>query len=284
MGRYRLTFVLALATLFAATTLLASNADARRYRKRTKKKKVSAVKAKALDSLRKPYKWGMSVKQVLKVIKRGLKEKYDAKIQATRDPYVQDKLRKKMRIEFNRIAKSLVSFSGKNRSWDISIIDKEFAQRNGEQMLIIWENKGGKNQRKFFFFYRKRLYKILTALDMSKFKNSQRDFYVIKKILERKFGGGIVSFRKVDGIKEATGVSWYSQHNHVRASDKLRFHGTFVLAVESRKIAAACYKARPPVKKKTKSNIVKSMTSDPNDKPDLNEGSSTIDNLIKGKK
>ena len=150
MGRYRSILVIAVAMFFATTCLLTSNADARR-RRRTKK--VSAVKAKALESLRKPYKWGMSVNQVLKVIRRKLKEKYDSKIQATRDPYVQDKLRKRLAVEFKRIAKSLVSFNGKNQSWDVSIIDKEFAQRNGEQMLIIWENRGGKNQRKFFFFF-----------------------------------------------------------------------------------------------------------------------------------
>ncbi len=279
MGRCRFTLIVALATLFAATTLFTSTADARRYRKRGKRAK--AVNAKALAALQKPYKWGMTIKQVLKVIKRQLKEKYDSKIQATRDPYVQDKLRKQRAREFSRIAKSLVTFNGKNRRWDVSIIDKEFAQRNGEQMLIIWENRGGKNQRKFFFFYNTKLYKILTALDMSKFK--QRDFNLIKKVLERKFGTGVVAFHKVDGIKEATAVSWYTPKVHVRASDKLRFHGTFVLAVESRRIAAVCYKNRPPVKKKVRSNIVKSMTSDPNDKPDLNEGSNTIDNLIKGK-
>lgn len=275
MGRIRFTFVVAFAALFATTTLTATNADARRRRR-------GKVNAKALESLRKPFEWGMSIKQVLKLLKRQIRAKYRSRIQATRDPYVQDKLRKRMAVEYKRIVKSLVKFDGKNRSWDVSLIEKEFVQRNGEAMLHVWENKGGKNQRKFFFFFRGRLYKILTALDMSRIK--VRDFHKIKAILERKFGSGTVAYRKVDGIKEPDAVTWSTHRIRVRASDKLSFHGTFVLAVEGVKLATRCYKHRPPPSKKKKNAIIKAMTTDPNSKPDLNEGANTIDSLIKGKK
>lgn len=280
MGRYRFTFVVAFAAFFVTTTLTLSDADARRHRRRHARH--GHVNAKALEGLKKPYEWGMSIKQVLKVLKRHIKAKYDAKIQATRDPYVQDGLRKRMAREYQRIVKSLITFNGKNRSWDVSMIEKEFVQRNGEAMLSVWENRGGKNQRKFFFFYNKRLYKILTALDMSKFK--VRDFNKIKAILERKFGSGTTSYRKVDGIKEPEAVTWSTHRIRVRAVDKLRFHGTFILAVEGVKLSARCYGHRPPPRKKKKNAIIKAMTTDPNSKPDLSEGADTIDSLIKGKK
>lgn len=282
MGRIRTAIIVTLATLFSTSTIWVTTADARSRRRRVKA--TTSVNAKALDNLRKPYKWGMSVKGVLKVIHKQLKEKYDEKIQATRDPYVQDNLRKKLRTEFKRIESSLITFDGKNRGWDVSIIDREFAARNGEQMLVIWENQGGKNQRKFFFFFRNKLYKILTAMDMSAIKASQREFTFIQKILERKFGSGQVGYEVNEGIKEPTSISWYTPTLHVRASDKLRFHGTFVLAVASRNLEVACHKSRPPVRKKRTSNILKSMTEDPNKKPDITEGENTIDNLLKNKK
>ena len=44
---------------------------------------------------------------------------------------------------------SLVKFDGQKSGWDVSIVDKEFNQSNGESMIVMWE----KDQRRFLFFW-----------------------------------------------------------------------------------------------------------------------------------
>ena len=87
-------------------------------------------------------------------------DRYEEKIKATTDVSVQDKLRKEKKAELARTSGTYVKFDGKKTGWDVSIVENEFAHGTGESMMERWENEGGKNNRRFFFFKDEKLWKM----------------------------------------------------------------------------------------------------------------------------
>ena len=86
------------------------------------------------------------------------------------------RLRADKRQEVTRLQQSFVSFeTSKASSWDVSIVEGEFAHNTGEAMLERWENQGGKNQRRFFFFFGGKLYKMFVSLDVSILADSRTE-------------------------------------------------------------------------------------------------------------
>ncbi len=257
-----------LATVLASTTLASQSAHAQ--------------SSKALMNVQGKYKFGMTVRKVCLLIEQRIKEKYADKISGTTDPFVQDKLRKKMRREYARIGATYVRFTGKAKGWDVSIIDKEFGHKSRESMLY-WEDDNNKNNRRFFFFFRGKLYKTLTALDMSKLRGDQREFAIIQRVLEKRFGKGKVAFETNDGIKEAAHLDWYQKGLWVRASDKLRFYNTFIIAAVDRRIWKQVVTERAKhVTKKERNNLIKAIVAPDGSKPDLDENSNVIKDLTRG--
>src|SRR5687768_3234455 len=127
---------------------------------------VSAEKKKVLAELYAGFKFGMSKDDVLKVLQKQLDERYEEKIKATTDMMIQDRLRKEKKDELARVNSSYVVFDGKRTGWDVSIVEGEFAHKTDESMLDRWENKDGKNQRRFFFFHDGKLWKMFVSLDV----------------------------------------------------------------------------------------------------------------------
>ena len=114
---------------------------------------VSAEKKKVLAELYGGFKFGMTKDDVLKVLQKQIDERFEEKIKSTEDITKKDKLRSEKKRELTDVTKSYVEFNGKNvGGWDVSIIEGEFAHKTNEAMLDRWENKDGKNQRRFFFF------------------------------------------------------------------------------------------------------------------------------------
>src|SRR6185436_1397445 len=154
---------------------------------------VSAEHKKALAELYGGFKFGMTKDEVIAVFSKQLDERYDEKIKATTDLAAQDRLRREKKAEVSRLEASYVSFeTTKPSPWDVSIIEDEFAHTTGEAMLERWENQGGKNQRRFFFFYGGKLWKMFVSLDMSILPEDKKNFATFRQVMEGKYGAGDV--------------------------------------------------------------------------------------------
>ncbi len=183
---------------------------------------ITAEQKKALGELMGAFQFGMSKDEILVQLTKQIDERYAEQIKATSDVMTQDKLRKEKQKELTRIKQSVVEFNGQKTGWDVSLIDEEFAQNTGESMLVYWENEGGKNQRRFFFFYEGKLWKMFIAFDTKQLAPESRNFGFFRTMLEARYGKG-----KVEKNYEA----WATPEFEVRAVDKMAFYGALGLLI-----------------------------------------------------
>src|SRR5215475_3722055 len=170
---------------------------------------VNAAHKKALAELFGGFKFGMTKDEVITVFSKQLDARYDDQIKATTDIAAQDRLRRDKRNEVNRLQQSYISFdAGKPSPWDVSIVEDEFAHNTGEAMLERWENQAGKNQRRFFFFFEGKLWKMFVSLDVSILPEHKKNFETFRSTMERMYGAG-----EVEGGK----ITWRTDSFEVRA-------------------------------------------------------------------
>jgi hypothetical protein len=273
-----------LALALAASFMLAPGvADAAKTKKKkaapaAKATKASAENKKAMAELMGAFKFGQSKDEVIAALTTQLDERYAEQIAATTDIYTQDKLRKEKKEERARITKSYVEFQGKKAGWDVSIIDTEFKHNTDESMLVYWENQGGKNQRRFFFFHEGKLYKMFIALDTKQVSEEQRTFEFFRSLMEQRFG---------DAKEEPGKLTWRTGEFEVVAYDKIQFYDAFCLVISDPKMAKAVAEVRASKgeEKKEENKILKSvMEKDASDKPSLDEGKDVLNGIIDKKK
>ena len=236
---------------------------------------VSAEGKKKLAELYAGFKFGMTKDEVLGVLRKQLDQKYEEKIKATTDVSAQDRLRAEKRGELARINQSYASFDGKRTGWDVSIIEEEFAHNTGESMLERWENQGGKNQRRFFFFHEGKLWKMLVSLDVSILPEDKKNFETFEKVMQSQYGAGDVE----PGL-----ITWRTDEFHVRAVDKLRTYDALALVIEDPRVKrelVAIREAKAPPKKETSPIIKSVIDSDKSDKPDVKQNSGAVDAVLK---
>jgi hypothetical protein len=270
---------------------LAGDVDAKRKgkRKAPAQEKVAVVtnaeNVKALGELMGDFKFGMSKKEVLKILAKDVKARFKEQISATTDVYTQDKLRQKQKKEVKRIEKSFVKFKGKKSGWDVSIIDDQFAHETGESMMVFWENdpETGKNQRRFFFFHEGQLYKMFIALKGSMLQEDQRSFEYFRTLMEGRYGKGTDRVvEKRSGEKVLVGADWNTKKYHVSALDKLSFYDSFVLVIANPLIESAVADMRAAKRKAPKGNaVIDSVMEKDSDLPSLDSGKGAIDKAIK---
>ncbi len=247
-------------------------------RAKAKKKAVAKVKTadqEALAQVMGPFEFGMTPEQVRQVVSKQLGERYAEELASTSDVYQQDRLRRDRKKELERFKKSFVEFKGQKQGWDVSIIDDQFAHRTDESMMVLWENQEGKDQRRFFFFFRGKLYKMFIQLSTEMLAGDPT-FDRFKELMEARFGAGTEIDR---------GLMWSSKGYSLQALDKLAFHGAFCLVVtdaSTQKELLAVREANAPAKRPA-SNIIKSITADGDkDDPSLDDNQRAIDRAIDG--
>lgn len=279
----RMVLVTLLLGSFHAGTALAKDAKKAPAAKAVKEKApppkkvvpVSAENKKKLAELYAGFKFGMSKDEVLGVLKKQLDEKYEEKIKATTDVVAQDRFRADKKTELARIQQSYTSFEGKRTGWDVSIVEEEFAHNTGEAMLERWENSGGKNQRRFFFFHEAKLYKMLVSLDVSILPDDKKSFDTFEKVMQGQYGAGDV---------EAGLITWRTDEFHVRAVDKLKTYDALGIIIEDPRVKqslVAIREAKAPPKKETSAVIKAVLDTDKTDKPDVKANSNAVDAVIK---
>jgi hypothetical protein len=275
-------FVLALSLFAAAVGDASANLAAAAPAAKTPAKKKSVVVTgehkKALAELYGGYKFGMSKDDVLAALQKQIEAQYAAKLQATSDIAQQDRIRRDQKADLQTVASSFVDFDGHRTGWDVSIVENEFAQNTGESMMNQWENQGGKNQRRFFFFYEGKLWKMFLSLDVSILPEDKKNFDTFRGVMESKYGAGDVD----------TGViTWHAGDFDVRAVDRLKDYDALGLAIEDPKVRAsveAVRKDKAPAQKET-SSVIKSVI-DPDNKshPDIKANDSAVDAVINAQK
>jgi hypothetical protein len=290
---FRRSIFAAFVGVFALTSALAGDADAgkRKRKKAAAKPAAAALKvttgehATELGKLMGDYRFGMEAKQILGILGRQISVNFEEKIKATTDVYQQDKLRRTRDGELARIKKSYVEFKGVKGGWDVSIVDTEFAHNSDESMLVHWENQGGVDQRRFFFFRDGKLYKMFIALNSKNLKPEQKSFDFFKGLMEAKYGAGkVVLSKDLDGVERPMGIEWRTAKHHVTALDKLSFYGSFCLVIADPSVEKELVAVRAAnAKVKVTNTAMKSVVSgaDEDDTPGLDDNKAAVDALLK---
>jgi hypothetical protein len=235
---------------------------------------VSEAHKKALSEKFGGFKFGMSKDDVLKVLQKQIDERYEDKIKATTDIAMQDRYRKDKKAELSRVSSTYIAFGATTSPWDVSIIGEEFAHNTNESMMERWENEGGKNQRRFFFFYDQKLWKMYLSLDVSIIPEDKRNFETFKGVMESAYGAGAV-----DGGT----IAWRAGDFDVRAIDRLKDYGALGFVVEDPKVRGEVEGQREQHKvpeKGTSSVINAVIDKDNKDHPDMKANGGAVDAVI----
>jgi hypothetical protein len=145
-------------------------------------------------------------------------------------------------------------------------------------MMNQWENQGGKNQRRFFFFYEGKLWKMFLSLDVSILPEDKKNFDTFRGVMESKYGPGDVD----TGL-----ITWHAGDFDVRAVDRLKDYDALGLAIEDPKVRAsvdAIRQDKAPHVKGT-SSVINSMIDPSNkDHPDVKANDGAVDAVINAQK
>jgi hypothetical protein len=279
MSRFLVVAVLATASGSLRAPRPAAAAPARKdagKKARPKRMAISAEHKKALAELYAGFKFGMSKDDVIAVFSKQLDERYDEKIKATTDIAAQDQIRRDKKAEVTRLAASYVAFdTAKPSPWDVSIVEDEFAHQTGESMLERWENQGGRNQRRFFFFADGKLWKMYVSFDLSFLPPDKQSFASFEGAMEDKYGPG-----EVDGGK----ITWRTDEFEVRALDKLKTYDALALVIEDPRARGALEpirQAKAPAGHETPHVLKAVIDVDHKDHPDVKAGNNAVDEVLR---
>jgi hypothetical protein len=236
---------------------------------------VTAEHKKALAELYAGFKFDMSKDEVVALLAKQIDARIDEKIKSTTDIAAQDRLRKDKREEVARIGQSWTTFEGKKTGWDVSIVETEFAHNTNEAMLEHWENQNGKNQRRFFFFYEGRLWKMFLQLDVSILPEDKKNFETLQAYMTAKYGQGDV---------DASRIAWTTDEFVVRAVDRLRDYDAIAISIEDPRVTPgllALREQKAPPKHETATVIKAVVDADHKDHPDVHANGDAVDAVIK---
>lgn len=204
-------------------------------------KPAEAPKAneKAVSELMGPWKWGMTVDEVLAALSKQQSERVAPEMAKISDVYEQQRLRKQIKTEVDAVRRSLIKFEGQKTGWDVSIIEGEFLHKNGESMMLYRETDpaSGRDQQRFFFFHDGKLYKQFIAFNMEAYKGKTFDDFRVA--MESRYGkGATISRRDREGKVKVVGIGWRSGGTNLRALDLMQFYANFCLAFSDASVDA----------------------------------------------
>jgi hypothetical protein len=238
---------------------------------------VSADVKKKLAERLSGFKFGMSKDEVIASLSKQLDDKYQPQITNTTDISQQDKLRAQKKRDLADIQSSYIEFDGHKGGWDTSVVEDEFAHHTNESMLVRWENSNGKNDRRFFFFYNGKLWKMFISLDVSILPADKRNFDTFKALLTSPDQYG------TPGDADAGKLMWHADDFDVRAVDKLKIYGALGLAIEDWKVEKDVLDARAAhgtAAATTPSVITNVVDKDNKDHPDPHSNADAVDQVI----
>jgi hypothetical protein len=151
--------------------------------KRAKVVRAPAASTSEIDKLKGDFKWGMTSQEVVGKVQDKVRASFQERLdKSANDPTRNDRLRKEMVGEVEKVGGKLVKFDEQKTGYDVSIVDREFLRNAGESMLVAKEETATR----YFFFQNDRLYKMFLAFDKDILQGkSFRDF---GKLMQKRFG------------------------------------------------------------------------------------------------
>jgi hypothetical protein len=208
--------------------------------------KAHAADARAVGELAGKFKWGISPEDAQKLISEGLHTRYAEMMKKELDVYKQDTLRKDEQDEFQKVKDSYIKFDGISpgtKEWGTSIIQAEFAPRNDESMMTLWE----KDQRRFLFFYHDRLYKQFIAFNAEHPVFAGKSFDDFAKLIQNRYGPAEMKFTqlKTRNDMKLDHLEWPASGDYqLYAIDQSEFYGNFCLVLFQPSVAKQVEAAR----------------------------------------
>lgn len=183
-------------------------------------------------SLIKGFEWGMSADAVLGKLGEAISKSFDAKLAAAKNPMDQDRIRKERSEQISELKKEHIRFAGSTKhKWGVSLIQYEFEDDNGEEM--IWVREGAKLQ-KFYFFKDDQLWKIVYAFSKEKWPGKDYEA-VVEDSFKKWFGVNPAAKVKQDPKTAAVLLrynEWTGEKSEiVRSFDMTEVHGVVMVAV-----------------------------------------------------
>lgn len=185
-----------------------------------------------VGALIKGFEWGMSPEQVLDKLGESINAHFDAQLKETKNPMDQDRIRKERNDQINELKKGHIKFAASTKhKWGVSLIQYEFQDDNGEEMIWV---KEGQKLRKFYFFKDGQLWKIVYAFNKEKW--SDKDYQgVVDGSFKKWFGVNPAAKVKQDPKTAAVLLrynEWEGEKKEkVRSFDLSEVHGVYVVAV-----------------------------------------------------
>ena len=142
-----------------------------------------AASGSELNKLKGEFKWGLNTDEVVAKVQDRVRAAYQERLtKSANDPTRNDKLRKEMMTELEKVKNSLVKFDEQKTGYDVSIVDKEFLRNAGEAMLVAKEDTATR----YFFFSNNQLYKMFLAFDKEILQG--KSFREFGKLMQKRFG------------------------------------------------------------------------------------------------
>jgi hypothetical protein len=237
--------------------------------------KARAADARAIGELAGKFKWGMSPEDSIKLITEGVHVKYADMIKKEPDIYKQDQLRKDEGEEVQKVKDSFVKFDGitpGTKEWGTSIIQSEFAPRNDESMMTLWE----KDQRRFLFFWHDKLYKQFIAFNAEHPVFAGKSFDDFAKLIQNRYGPAEMKFTQMKTKQDMKldHLEWPASGDYqLYAIDQSEFYGNFCLVLFQPSVARDVEKARTEHNTKPAhgSALIDAVTQQPKVGNDANE-------------
>jgi hypothetical protein len=235
MRRFGLSFLAIV--LVASTASLALAAKGGKKAPATPKGPAPVAKAAEINEFKGEFKWGMTPKDVIDKLNAKIDLSFKEQAEKYRlDPAKSDSVRSQIKNEKSRVAKSLTKFDGQKGGWDVSIIDDEFVQNNGESMLIYKEPKSTR----YFFFAGDSLYKMFVAFD--KDVVAGKSFQEFGDLMQQKYGKAQPVYRDVvlRGTKNKVldAFQWRSaEGDGLKLVDRSKFYDVYCLVIYDHGVA-----------------------------------------------
>jgi hypothetical protein len=196
------------------------------------------------------YKWGMSPDAVFKTLTRDIEKEYEGRQAKAKDALAQDHNIKWRKEQLQQAKENHVKFSkSANHRWGVSLIQFEYEDDNGEELLWTRNDKG---LRKYFFFKDGELWKILYAYSTDMFPGKTYE-QVNDEKFKKWFG-----ISPADKVKQdpKTGQPLVRYHEwtamkgeKIRAFDMTSVHGVMVVVMVDGKAEKRIGERIPNLKK-----------------------------------
>lgn len=184
-------------------------------------------------TLKGDYRWGMTTKDVFKLLSREIEKEYEEKQKAAADDAMaQDGAREWRNVQLQDLKGNHIRFkSASKHRWGVSLIQFEYEDDANEEMLFV---KATPSLRKFYFFRDDQLWKIFYAYSPDTWPGKAYADVVEEKF-KKWFGVSPAEKVKQDPETAAPLVRYFewksSDGDRVRSFDMTQVHGVVGLAV-----------------------------------------------------